>query len=233
MGLQGALLLFSIFIAIYIVIIEIFTVLFRLTGLTEQKARFQVISMLTNSGFTTTESEIITGAKRRRKLASATMIFGYSFSVIIVSSVVNIFLSLQGAALENIQSTFIMVGVICLIFSAIFRKGWVKKKFDEQIERIGTKIMFGEHANAVFLLDTYGDQVIAQVKLFEVPELLQGKTLYQSGIKENYGIMVMLLKRGINQAVMVGADTMFEQEDIIVLFGEYKAIREVFANPNK
>lgn len=46
----SAMVFLAIFILVYILINEIFTVLFRLTGLTEDKAKFQVTSMLTNSG---------------------------------------------------------------------------------------------------------------------------------------------------------------------------------------
>lgn len=77
MSFLSAMVFFAIFILVYILINEIFTVLFRLTGLTEDKAKFQVTSMLTNSGFTTSDSELITSSRVRRKLARITMISGY------------------------------------------------------------------------------------------------------------------------------------------------------------
>ena len=91
--MTGAILMFVFLILIYILISDIITVLFRLTGLTEEKARFQVVSLLTNSGFTTNESEIIVSSKVRRKIAKATMLFGYAFTVTIVSTIVNIFMT--------------------------------------------------------------------------------------------------------------------------------------------
>ena len=72
----GSLIVFVLFIIVYIVISDIITIFFRLTGLTEEKARFQVISLLTNSGFTTRESESVVASKIRRRLARATMLFG-------------------------------------------------------------------------------------------------------------------------------------------------------------
>ena len=48
--------LFAILILLYWVISEAFTVFFRLIGLPEEKARFQVVSLLTGCGFTTHES---------------------------------------------------------------------------------------------------------------------------------------------------------------------------------
>ena len=69
MNLYVALSLFSVIILIYLVITELFTILFRFTGLPDERARFQVISLLTGCGYTTRESETILSNRRRRRLA--------------------------------------------------------------------------------------------------------------------------------------------------------------------
>ena len=51
MNIYLVLLLFSFIILLYWVITELFTFFFRLTGLPAEKARFQVISLLTGTGF--------------------------------------------------------------------------------------------------------------------------------------------------------------------------------------
>ena len=48
-------------VIIYYVLIKFYTVLFRITGLPEEKAGFQAVSLLTNAGYTTGESEIHDG----------------------------------------------------------------------------------------------------------------------------------------------------------------------------
>ena len=101
--MAGSLILFVFFIIIYILISDIITIFFRLTGLTEEKARFQVISLLTNSGFTTRESESVVSSKVRRRLARATMLFGYAFTVTIVSTTVNFFMTLGKSELNSLQ----------------------------------------------------------------------------------------------------------------------------------
>ena len=98
----------------YLLICEIFTILFRLTGLTEETARFQVISMLTNCGFTTIESELITSSRKRRKLAFITILFGYIFSVTIVSMAINFFMRLNDG-----NSFHLIVKVIMTIIAFI------------------------------------------------------------------------------------------------------------------
>ena len=67
MNLYVALSLFSVIILIYLVITELFTILFRFTGLPDERARFQVISLLTGCGYTTRESEMILSNRRRRR----------------------------------------------------------------------------------------------------------------------------------------------------------------------
>ena len=70
MNIYAALVLFSIIILVYWIITEWFTILFRFTGLPDEKARFQVISLLTGCGYTTRESEMFLSSRRwRRKSA--------------------------------------------------------------------------------------------------------------------------------------------------------------------
>ena len=87
----GSLILFILFVIVYILISDVITIIFRLTGMSEETARFQAISLLTNSGYTTSESETVLASSLRRKIARFTMLFGYTFTVTIVSTTVNFF----------------------------------------------------------------------------------------------------------------------------------------------
>ena len=49
---------FILFLMIFLIIVDFFAILFRLTGVPIEKARFQVTSLLTGTGFTTKESEL-------------------------------------------------------------------------------------------------------------------------------------------------------------------------------
>ena len=81
-------------ITIYMLLIEIFSVALKLTGMAESKIRFQVASLFTGTGFTTTESELITNNEKRRKIAVACSYTGHIFSVVIMSLVINVFFSI-------------------------------------------------------------------------------------------------------------------------------------------
>ncbi|MGL4345323.1 MAG: hypothetical protein ACRCTE_09005 [Cellulosilyticaceae bacterium] len=231
MSITSALVLFVVFIIVYVIIAEIFTVLFRLTGLTEEKARFQVISMLTNSGYTTSESELITSASRRRKLARLTMLFGYSFTVTIVSIIVNIFIALTKSEVAGFLGIAGVILTLFLVFYILTRFVGIKKAFDRKIEHLGNKVMFGDRSNPIVILDTYGDHVMAQINLTHLPYFLQEVPLHQSRLKEDYHVQVMLLKRQGQDVTMVDGHTIMKTGDDIVVFGGYKHIRDLFEKP--
>ncbi|WKA54312.1 TrkA C-terminal domain-containing protein [Planococcus shixiaomingii] len=82
------------FIVIYLVImalvIEIATMLFVTTGLKKQIARYQVISMLTATGFTTDEATLIIDHPIRRKISAAVILFGYFSLAVMISSIASL-----------------------------------------------------------------------------------------------------------------------------------------------
>lgn len=97
MNIYVAASLFALLILVYWVISELFTIIFRFFGLPEEKARFQVTSLITGTGFTTHESEMILTTKQRRRLARMTMLFGYVFNISVVSAFINVVMSLKTA----------------------------------------------------------------------------------------------------------------------------------------
>ena len=117
MNIYMALFLFSMIILIYWVITELFTILFRFTGLPDERARFQVISLLTGCGYTTRESEMFLSNRRRRRLARITMLFGYVFNITIVSAFINVFLSLKLSQVGHLTGGILIpVAAIAIIF---------------------------------------------------------------------------------------------------------------------
>lgn len=233
MDILSSFILFAVFIIAYIAIVEIFTVLFRLTGLTEEKAKMQVISMLTTSGFTTAESEIVVSSKRRRRLTRITILFGYSFNVIIVSIIVNVFMALNRAEIYNLFYAGIIMVLLFITLFLLTRIKWVKRNFDQLIEKMGNRLLFGKGSNAVVLLDTYSDKVIAEIILENIPDFLEGARLDKSHLKEQYNIQVLLVKRDDKMLGHVSGDTILQKNDVLVVFGSYKSIRSVFEHPGE
>ena len=223
-----ALILFALFIIVYIVISDIITIFFRLTGLTEEKARFQVISLLTNSGFTTRESEAIVSSKIRRRLARATMLFGYAFTVTIVSTTVNFFMTIGRTELQSLLFWIPVLALVLLAFNLMRRSRFFKSRFDRAIESLGSRIMFGRNANPIVLVEEYGSMVVAHVYVQKVPKKLEGVPLKDSDLMAKYNINVILVKNKTGEARQATADTVLRPHDILMVLGRRKNILEVF-----
>ncbi len=231
MDITYALMLFFLFVLIYLLIIEVFTVLFRLTGLTRDKANFQVISMLTCCGFTTQESEGIAVFRLRRKLAKLTIIFGYLFTVIILSSVVNIFLSLSSSQVANMWGAVLVIFGSVGLITIIIRFRGIRDFIDSKIEKLGNRIMFGDGSNAIVLLDMYGKIAMCEITLTIVPPQLLSTQLQHSGLKEKDKIQIILIKRNdVTLSIVEGKDILLPN-DVLVVFGDYAKIKAIFKKP--
>jgi hypothetical protein len=229
MNIYVALLLFSFIILLYWVITELFTFFFRLTGLPDEKARFQVISLLTGTGFTTRESEIVMTSRTRRRLARVTMLFGYVFNITIVSAFINVFLSMKVVQIERDYFGFLIpLGTVALIF--IFMRVPKVRAWGENLLRHIADRVFDRHEtfNAVMLVDNIGDGSIAQVSIRHIPEEYQGMTLAETKLRAETGIMVMLVEHPGGKAVPASADTVFEVGDKLTVFGDYQTICNAF-----
>ena len=228
MGLIASVITILVFIIVYVIVIQIYSVLFRMTGLTKEKAHFQAISLLTNTGFTTTESEIIVSDRVRRRIAVAAMINGYAFSVIIVSLIINVILSLK----EDVkgQAFFVMIYAFGIFVSliVIMQIPIFKRWFEQFVQFVATKVFKrSRDENVIIMLDNYGRDSIAEVCLNKLPEFMVDATLAEIQIKEKYHLNVLMIKRN-GKLIDVDKDTVFKKNDQLVLFGSTASITNVF-----
>ena len=228
MNIYLAFTLFALIILGYWVISELFAMLFRFTGLPDDKARFQVISLLTGCGFTTHESELLLSTRSRRRLTRITMLFGYVFNITIVSAFINVFFSLKISELAaDLISSLIPLLVIFVIFLFI-RVPSVRAWGDRFFEKLAGRIAHRDTANTILPMDYIGKETIAQVTLREVPADLRDKPLSASGLKTEKNILVMLVEPLGKKAEPATAQTVFHPGDKLTVFGDYATISQVF-----
>ena len=228
MNIYLAFSLFALVILGYWVISELFAMLFRFTGLPDEKARFQVISLLTGCGFTTHESELLLTTKSRRRLARITMLFGYVFNITIVSAFINVFLSLK---LNQVEHFFlgVLIPLIAVVIIFVFmRVPAVRAWGDRLLQRLAGRIIHGDAGNTVIPLDYIGEDSIALVTLRDIPEAYQNVPLSETGLRADTGIMVMLVEPPGKKAEPAGADTVFHPGDKLTVFGDYATICRTF-----
>lgn len=228
MSLNSVFLIILFLIVLYMVIIEIFTVIFMITGVSHTRAIFQVISLLTCCGFTTTESEIITSSRKRRKIAITIMIFGNIFNVVIVSLLVNAVKSFsEHNSFNALQATLYLLGFLTFI-AIVKRVPIIRITFDKIVKMIASRVMFSKNSNPLLILDNFHGFVIVEVKIIKVPDILFKKSLVQSRISKDYGIRVLTIKREDKTMGDISKDEIIQENDRLMVYGPLTNIIEVF-----
>ncbi len=212
---------------IYVMLISIFTVLFRLTGVTQEKARFQVVSLFTTSGFTTRESEIMLASLERRRLSRGIMLTGYVFSVLIVSLIINLALSIPQSKSSDFGLITILITVAFVLMFILTRIKPLQTRFTHFIENLARRALYSEQ-NKIVILDFYHDKIIAQVFIKKLPDELRGKTLAESDIKNRYEVQIMLINRQGEALLGVSGDAVLQDGDAITVYADSKKLEELF-----
>jgi hypothetical protein len=226
--MTGALILFFIVMIAYMLIAEIFTVLFRLTGLPEAKARLQVVSLLTTCGFTTKETEVFVTTPTRRKLAIAAMIFGYAFSATLVSAFISIILSIGNSQDENLWHVFLILLLVMVFFIILSKIKFIKNAFDSLIFKIGHKLSKIKTKNFLKVVDAYDANSIVEITLVDIPNNFKNKTLEEIKIRQNYNLTVLAINRENKIINNIKKEDFFKEKDIVTVYGNFDDIKKVF-----
>ena len=233
MSIWLALSLILAVVSVYMLMIEVFSVAFKLTGLATNKLKFQVASLFTGAGFTTTESELITNDDRRRKIAVMCMYAGHIFSVVIMGLIINVFISIWAETRTN-QVTFkewyfvifyVALGIFLLV---VFLKiPPINKRFQKLLENIAIKTR--RKSNIITVLDYYGRSAIVEVALNKIPDFANEVSLSEMELTKKFAMILLTIRRG-NRRVSVSKDTMLVKGDVIVVYGHINDIKEAFIN---
>ncbi len=228
MSLVSSSILIAAVLIMYYALIKIYSVLFRVTGLPREKAAFQAVSLLTNAGYTTGESEIIVSEKTRRHIATAAMLTGYFFSVVIVSLFINLFLSIDFTVFDR-QDAMILIGFGgLLLFFLILRLPFISRPLNRAIDSVTVNIFKSAvKENYISVLDTYGEDAVVNIYLYKVPEYLEGKCIIDTDLRKKFNVNILMYTRN-GQNHYVTKDTMFTEKDVLIAFGPLASIREAF-----
>lgn len=210
-----------IFMFIYLLICEIFTVLFRLTGVNESIARFQVISMLTSTGYTTFESELITKHKRRRSLAFITILFGYLFTATIISMVMNVISSIVHKVhiLELIFQGSLAICLVAAIWLAFLRTKLVKRFFDKTISSFALKYIFNREINPILIEAVLeNEELVVDIQVTTILEKF--KDVKIKDFRVVHGLIILHGPEDREGVISVG--------DTLIVFGTMEKIKAVF-----
>lgn len=206
-------------------VIEIHVILFHLSGLKERVSRFQVISMMTGTGFTTGESEQILSHPFRRKLGIFLILFGAFSLAVIISSVS----SLLEDDLRN-SGILYVAGVVFFLFAmlktpflknSLLRYLEYKSEEKEKIPTIPLREVTLEEEYRVFEFQVKGDSPYINNTLKEIMEK-----------KETVNFALLFIKRDDVKIRYKLDQEKLQTGDQLYLFGGEHDIEKVFEEEN-
>lgn len=121
-----------LYLAIMALVIEIAAMLFMATGLKKQIARYQVISMLMATGFTTDEASLIIDHPIRRKISAAVILFGYFSLAVMISSIAS--LSSNDLRINWLLAAVATLFVLLLILKNKKVRSFLTDKFEHEMD---------------------------------------------------------------------------------------------------
>jgi hypothetical protein len=211
-----------IFIYLFIVftVIEINTSIFAATGLDKKISRFQVISMLTGTGFTTGESELIIDHPVRRRLGAFLILFG-AFSLAVIISAISQLLSDNFFTMEIAYIAGGLV-VLLLILRVPSIQNFMSKKMKSELEE--NYELADLPIKDVLLMDD--EDEVREISILE-DSAFSGKTFDEIVARED-DLMLLFIKRGDINIRNKSYDTKLEPGDRLVLYGNNPLIDEKF-----
>jgi len=228
--------LFIIVLAASFIVVRIGAVAFQLTGLEWSLAKFQSLSCFSGTGFTTKEAELVTGNKRRRRIASVLMVLGNAGLVTLIATVASA-LNPENTMLGWLSKSFfpslppwsvqwVNMGLIIIALFVVY-KVFTNKKFTQKLtsylrKKILKKEFFKPVSFEELLLMT-GGYGITRLEVARGNSLI-GKTLAESELRKN-DITILAILRGDDTIPNPSANTKIQKSDELVLFGKLENIR--------
>jgi hypothetical protein len=219
------------FLLIYFIIItgviEIFVILFRLTDLKLEVSRFQVISLMTGTGFTTGESELILGHPVRRKLATFLILFG-AFSLAVIISSISTILS------DDLRTKEVLygAGAVLLIF-AILKLKTMQTKLSEVFKQdMKQNIELGDLPIRDIFMSEEQDNLL-NLHIYKESSLFHKQISEVIHDYDQLEFVVLFIQRGELKLRKNIYHTKIHEGDQILLFGEESVIAELFKNDIK
>lgn len=210
-----------IYIGIILVVVELCTTLFVLTGLEKPVARFQVVSMLTSTGFTTGESELIIAHPIRRRLGAFLILFG-AFSLAVIIS------AISGILQKNFHITEIgiIAGVLVLLL-AILKLPFLQKKLSSKLQEELEQNYKLEDLPIKDVLLHNDDDYFAEIHVHEESDMV-GRTLNEE-IKPEEDINILFIRRGDVALRHERHQEKIQAGDQLVLYGDKSILQKKFA----
>jgi hypothetical protein len=218
---------FSILL-ISVIIVRVASIMLRLTGLSEDVAKFQARSAFTGTGFTTREAEGIINHPVRRRIIQSLMLIGNIGVVSFISSIIISVLTVQSTASLPLLAVIGGAGLLLLLLFTKSRLiGILFTKIVERLLRKWTRLYTHDYASLLNLQAEY------EVTTFTVPAASWFTNRMIKDLKlTDEGVLILAVRR--SDGYFIGtpkSTTVLYPEDQVIMYGREPHLRMIITRP--
>lgn len=207
----------GIIIFLLALIMEVSATALKLTGMNIHQARFQALSALTGTGFTTHEAETIMNHKQRRLIIMILMISGPVGFVTILGSV------LASVRNELFLQELLVILFVLFILIQFFKSKAFGKVFHKTVEKQMKKRRYFRRVVLDEVLQLDQAHGVCEVKI-DADTQIVNKKLSETDFKEK-GFLVLAIKRDKETINAPKGSDVLEKDDTLVIFGNIDNIK--------
>lgn len=220
--MEAELPLLLIFLSVWVLSLWLGSVALESTGIERHKARFQALSALTGSGFTTSESESVVNHPARRSVITWLIVVGNVGFILLIFAA----LLLLKAAFTSVPiiQIGVIVGIILFVILFVWLGG-MDKLTTRMVRLFNRKSYFKPDVPAVQVLQHVGDHVIARIIAGEKASA-SDSTLKSAGFWGR-GLTLLAIERGNSVIQLPDADSPVQPDDHLLCYGETAEINRI------
>jgi len=207
--------LMLIFLILWLLVLWSGSIALQVTGMERRKARFQALSAITGTGFTTGEAESVVNHPTRRRIVSWLIVIGNTGVVLVLIAVI---LFIKSALTSpSLRQIVIILGVI--IFIALFiGLGGMDKLSSKIVAAINRKDRVKpDLATGTELIHSTGDYVISRLAVgMKTPA--QGCSIKDAGFWGK-GVTILAIERGNLSIPIPNSDAAVLPGDYLLCYG--------------
>ncbi len=211
-----------------LIVTRVATVALRLTGLSQQSARFQARSAFTGSGFTTAESEAVVNHPVRRRIISILMLLGSAGVVSVIGTLLIGFVGVHSGG-QRLVNVGILVGGLALIL-LLARSEPVDRWMSTAIERYLRRHTHVDVRDYQSLLHLAGEWKVVELAV-DPGDWIADRPLRDLDLPHQ-GVLVLGIQR--NDGTYLGAptgDTCLLVGDTVLLYGREAVLADIDRRP--
>ena len=230
--------LFVIVVLASFIVVRIGAIAFQLTGLEWSMAKFQALSCFTGTGFTTRESELVTGHPQRRRIATVLIVLGNAGLITMIASVASAF-NTQYTLWSKLSESFLpfeippymvryinlllIIMAIAIMYKLSRNERLVKKLTEFLRIKVIKKKLFKPISFEEMLMLT-GGYGVSKITVSS-GSLLVDRTLAESGLRKN-DITVLAIVRAEETIPNPPATAKILVGDDLISFGQLENIKK-------